>query len=163
MRTWLGEDALIARWVAERIPEMRGQSFGKDAVAIGVIGGPDGADLLGAVVFANHQAKFRAIEWSAAAITANWLNREIINDIMRYPFEQLGCVRITAVIARKNHRARAFHERFGFRREGLLRRGFGGDDAVIYGLLRSDWAKSPFNAKRERQKAPAQMIETVHG
>lgn len=144
----LGQDELVAEWVRRRIPHMQahGQSFGP-CVTIGVINA--NADMLGGVVFHSYRSAFRSIEWSAAAASANWLSPRIVSDIMSYPFGKLDCKRITATIARRNKRAREFHTRFGFRQEGLIRNGFGSQDACIYGLLASEWRRSPFNVKRE--------------
>lgn len=148
MRLLLGHDALVAEWVRRRIPHLAHTDGFGPCTAMGVIGGEDGASLLGAVVFHAYLPTNRSIHWSAAAATPNWLNRQIITDILRYPFGQLDCVRITAVIPRRNKRSREFQERFGFKHEGTLRREFGGDDGCIYGLLRSEWNKSRFNLDR---------------
>ena len=153
MRLLMGKDPLVAEWVRRRIPHMtHSKGFGQ-CVAIGVINEAK-SELVGGVVFHDYRQSVRSIEWSAASDQPNWLNVEIINQIMRYPFDQLNCVRITAIIPRRNKRSRAFQEKFGFRQEGLVRRGFGGDDACIYGLLASDWKKSRFNLRREVKAAP---------
>jgi RimJ/RimL family protein N-acetyltransferase len=57
---------------------------------------------------------------------------------MRYPFIQLGCNRITAITKAKNQPARAFLCRLGFHLEGVHPGVFLDDDAISYGLLRSD-------------------------
>jgi hypothetical protein len=36
----------------------------------------------------------------------------------------------------------------GFKREGSIRRGFGDDNAIIYGLLAEEWAAGRFCAER---------------
>ena len=62
--------------------------------------------------------------------------------IYDYPFDQLGCGRLTAVTPRRARAARRFLDAFGFKREGLVRQGFGDDDAVISGLLKREWEAS---------------------
>jgi len=148
----LGKDEYVSKWIAQRIPHIAEIGL-PPSVTFGVI---DDAEtrMLGAVAFHDHREHVRSIEWSAAAATPNWLNRGIINAIMAYPFGQLGCVRITAIIPKRNRRSRDFQERFGFKNEGLVRRGFGGDDACIYGLLNSEWKRSPFNMNRQE---PAEL------
>jgi len=80
-----------------------------------------------------------------AAITPRWASRAVIGSILSFPFEQLDCNRITAVTLRKSPgpkgaSPRRFLKGLGFREEGLARDGFGrGKDAVIYGLLKTDW------------------------
>lgn len=156
MKLQFGKDELVAEWIASRIPHLRGEGLGP-CVTMHVT---DDActKILGAVAFQNHRPQYRSIEWSAAADTANWLTPKIINQIMRYPFVQLGCVRITAFIAKRNTRSRDFQERFGFKQEGTLRRQFGGDDCLVFGMLKSDWAKSPFNLERELKTEVAQEM-----
>ena len=163
MNLLFNQDELVSEWVRRRIPHMS-NGFGP-CVTVGVIGGPDGADLLGAVVFHGYHAAYRSIEWSAAADTANWLSPRVITEIMRYPFEQMGCNRLQAIIARKNVRAREFHRRFGFKQEGLARRGLGKDDATLYGMLLADWRRSPFNADRTMPTTneAAHISEAQHG
>lgn len=162
MKLLIGHSALVAEWTRRQIPHMAGGDFGP-CEAIGVIGGKDGADLLGSVVFHNYLPQYGSIEWSAAAKTARWLNPQIISEIVAYPFEQLGCKRITAVIPKKNKRACDFHWRFGFKHEGTIRRLFGSQDAFVFGLLQSDWAKSPFNVNRKiPEKTSSPEAPAVH-
>ncbi|WP_230682105.1 GNAT family N-acetyltransferase, partial [Streptococcus pneumoniae] len=55
-----------------------------------------------------------------------------------YPFNQLGCVRMTSLIRRSNARSRRFCEGLGFQVEGVIRLGFRTEDAILLGLLRSE-------------------------
>lgn len=146
MKLMLGNDERIAAWISGRIPYLRGESLGPCTTF--TVANDAGTKILGAVAFHNYRPTFRSIEWSAAADTANWLSVPIINKIMAYPFSQLGCVRITAFIAKKNRRSRDFQERFGFKHEGALRRQAGGDDLIIYGMLNTEWKRSRFNLNR---------------
>jgi RimJ/RimL family protein N-acetyltransferase len=143
MHLVLGQDRDVAAWVAARIPHMGpGADFGPCA-AIGVAdhaGRP-----LGGVVFSGFQPACRSIEVSFAADTARWLTAPLIGRILSYPFVQLGCQRVTAVTPRRAARARDFLDRFGFKREGAVRKGFGTDDAIVYGLLEREWRSSRWN------------------
>lgn len=144
--------ACVGEFVAARIAHMsRAADFG-DFAACGVLG-TDGA-LIGGVVFNGYRPTYGSIEVSFAAERRNWLTRPVITAILRYPFDQLGVQRLTAVTPRKAASARRFLERFGFRREGLVRQGFGSDDAVISGLLRSEWDRSRFNGRVRDQARP---------
>lgn len=155
MRLLLGDDANVAAWVAERIPHMHGPF--PPAAAIGVVD-EDGRPL-GGVVFTSHHPAYRSIEASFASASPRWLTKGIISAILTYPFGQLDCQRVTTVTPRKATSARRFLEVFGFRREGIVRRGFGADDAVISGLLREEWARSRFNVARD-PALPALEIRT---
>jgi RimJ/RimL family protein N-acetyltransferase len=144
MHLVLDKSADVAAWVAARIPQMQGAGDFGACAAIGVEG-EDGRPL-GGVVFHNYQPRFRNIEVSFASDTPRWLTRNLIRRILSYPFEQLNCARLTAITPRKAASARRFLDVFGFKREGLVRRGFGTDDAVISGLLKREWARSRWAA-----------------
>jgi RimJ/RimL family protein N-acetyltransferase len=58
--------------------------------------------------------------------------------IFGYPFNQVGCRRLTATTEAKNQPVRAFLCHLGFREEGVIRQGFPTDDAVVYGMLRDE-------------------------
>jgi RimJ/RimL family protein N-acetyltransferase len=140
MHLVLGRDAVVADWVARRIPHVgEGSAFGPCA-AIGVEA-EDGAPL-GGVVFSGWQPECRSIEVSFASASPRWLTRRLIGAILSYPFVQLDCQRITALTPRRARAARRFIDAFGFKREGLIRRGFGDDDAVVSGMLRREWEGS---------------------
>lgn len=59
-----------------------------------------------------------------------------IRGIARYCFARVR--RISAHTKVKNARASRMLEALGFRREGVLREWFNGEDAALYGLLRSE-------------------------
>lgn len=143
MRLLFGQDALVAEWVGQRIPTVgSGPDFGPCA-AIGAVK-DDG--LLGAgAVYHNWQPKFGGIEISFAKDPEARLTRGVIGALLRYPFGSLQCHRITACAPLKATSTRQFLEKLGFRREGVVRLGFGNDHAVVYGMLaRKEWAHSPF-------------------
>jgi RimJ/RimL family protein N-acetyltransferase len=129
---------LVSAFVAERIPHMQGQPFGKN-VAIGVIRKDR---LVGGVVFHTMRVfdgKPVSIEMSGASDDPTWLWPATLRRLFAYPFIQLGCVRMTAVTGRKNKRARRVIEGIGFRLEGVVRKGIDGkEDAMIYGQLREE-------------------------
>ena len=140
MRLVLDRSPAVAAWVAARIPQMAGAADFGPATAIGVVSGDGRA--LGGVVFHNYQPRFRNVEVSFASESARWLTKNLIRQILAYPFDQLACQRITAITPKKAQAARAFLDRFGFKREGVVRRGFGADDAIISGLLKREWLRS---------------------
>jgi len=153
LRLLFNQDRAVAHWVAEHIPHMAahiqdfgyGEVFGVGA-AIGVVDKRD--ELVGGVVYHNYDPYYRSIELSCAASTSRWLTREMVGGLLRYPFTQLNCQRCTAVTPRRATSARRFLEGLGFKREGSVRRGFGDDNAIIYGLLAEEWAQHPLNRAR---------------
>jgi len=138
VRLVIGRDADVGAWVAQRIPAMHGTLF-QAFTAIGVEA-EDGTPL-GGVVFTEYRPMFRSLEMACASDSPRWLTRSIVKEILRYPFRQLNCVRVTAVVARKDKRTRGFIEKLGFRCEGIVRKGLLVDDAAIYGLLRDEWLR----------------------
>lgn len=142
-----GAGRFIGDWIAERIPQIAdGKAFGAYA-AFGVLSAEN--EMLGGVLFNNYHPDMGNIEVSFAAAGKRWLTPEIITKILSYPYAQLECLRVTSVTPRRAASARRFLERFGFRREGLIRRGFRNDDAIISGLLREEWDESRFNVARK--------------
>lgn len=128
----LGRDAEVQRWVGAHVTPAI-EDFGA-SVAIGV-SSPEGALLAGAVY---NNWRHPNIEITFAVESHKWASRSAIACILRYPFVQLGCLRITAFTAARNDRARAFlvNPLIGFEQEGYHPNGFPEDDAVSYGLLR---------------------------
>jgi len=120
---------LIAQFVAmrQKQPEPWGQytaiGYAKDGFLIaGVIYNQFGA--------ANVCAHIAAIEGK------RWATREFLHAMFDYPFNQLGKRRITALVAKKNHTARAFVKRLGFKQEGCLEHYFERDDMLCFGMTR---------------------------
>lgn len=147
MKLVLTEGPNVAAWVAARIPQMTGsQDFGP-CDAIGVVS-EDGTPL-GGVVFHGYQPRFGNMELSMASDSPRWLTRRLISGILAYPFDQHGVQRVTALTPKRNAACRRFLELFGFKREGVIRRGFGDDDMIVSGLLRSEWERSRFNMRRD--------------
>ncbi len=143
MRLVCGYDEVVKAWVAQRIPGCDG--FGP-ATAIGVVDRND--DLVGGVVFHDYQPTYGNIQVSFAGDRANWLTPSLVRGILSYPFYQLGTARITSLTPKRNRRARQFLQKFGFRHEGTVRAGFGTDDAIISGLMRTEWENHRFYGKK---------------
>ena len=153
MHLVLDQDAGVAAWVAQRIPQMADcdlqNPFGP-SIGVGVVS-EDGVPL-GGVVFHDWQPRFKTVQASFAADSHRWLTRRILVGILSIPFDQWGCQRINALTPKRNKAARKFLDTFGFKREGCARLGFGDDDAIISGLLKRDWLQSRWMAPR--RKAP---------
>lgn len=145
----LDQHEIVARWVGDRTDILDFNPAPIDGVdypgrlytAIGVADS-SGALLAGAVY---NNWRHPNIEITFAVEHPKWASREAIACILRYPFVQLKCLRITAYTAARNDRARAFltNPLIGFTQEGYHPNGFPSDDAVSYGLLRENcrWIK----------------------
>lgn len=73
--------------------------------------------------------------------TPRWASKHAIRGILRYPFVQLECKRVTAITEVTNQPARAFLCRLGFKQEGHHPDWFSSGDGVSYGLLAKDAAR----------------------
>jgi hypothetical protein len=75
----------------------------------------------------------------AALSGKRWLCKAFLGEGFRYPFEQLGCRRVTGLVPGKNKAAQSFDEHLGFTQEGCARKILpDGDDLIIYGMLREE-------------------------
>jgi len=97
-------------------------------------------ELIGGFVFFDHQRRPGGGNiFLAAAGAGNWLTRGNLKIWFEYAFCQLGCHRITAIVAKSNTISRQIVERLGFKREGCIRGSRGpGKDSILYGLLKEE-------------------------
>ena len=110
--------------------------LGPASVAIGVA---HGGEVVAAAIYNNYRPP--NIEITFVTSSPRWASKEAIRAMLRYPFVQLGCARLTAVTPAQNRAARAFLARLGFRQEGVHPDALPGGDAVSYGLLARDAAR----------------------
>lgn len=91
------------------------------------------------VVFNQHRPLLN-IELTIASVgDKRWCNREVLWWIFAYPFLQLKCKRVTALVDSTNQPVQAFLCRVGFHQEGILRQGYPPNgDAVIFGMLKDE-------------------------
>lgn len=62
----------------------------------------------------------------------------VIRNLARYVFHVMKVRRVTARTRESNAKAIRALERMGFKREGIAREWFDGEDAVVFGLLASE-------------------------
>jgi len=133
-----GHDEEIAAWVAERIPHVRGGSFGPCA-AIGVA---SGGRLLAGIVYHDYQPDCSNVQLSMAADSPLWARRENIAGLLAYPFIQLGCWMVWTATPPGNERALRVNEHIGFQRKTIIPHAFGRKrHAVICQMLRTDYRR----------------------
>lgn len=123
-----GEKA-VTIWAGKRL----GISDFGPAQSIGVI---RRGDIVAAAVF--HHFRFPDIEISFCTAHKHWATPQTVRGIMRYPFIQLGCKRLTAITSETNQPTQAFLCRMGFKKEGVHPDVFIDGAAISYGLLRKD-------------------------
>lgn len=124
-----GPAPLLAHWAGERI----GVSDWGPCKCIGVM---RRGEIVAVAVY--NQWRHPNIEGSFVSTTPRWATPDAVRAMLRYPFVQLGCKRITATTEATNQRMRAFLCRLGFREEGVHPDALPTGDAVTLGLLRKD-------------------------
>jgi RimJ/RimL family protein N-acetyltransferase len=126
----IGHDKAVAQWVGQRLGIA---DFGL-CTAIGIV---QDDKLIAGAVFNNYRGA--NIEITFASSTPRWCSRKVMAGVFWYPFQQLGCHRVTAVVEQTDTHVRLFVHHIGFREEGTMRRAFrNGNNAVIYGMLREE-------------------------
>lgn len=94
--------------------------------------------LAGVVVYFSY--RHPSIEVAFFCDDYRWaLNRGMVAEVLAYPFVQLKCNRITALVDKYNKRSRKMVQRLGFVEEGKLRKAAEKGDVFIYGLLPNEY------------------------
>jgi RimJ/RimL family protein N-acetyltransferase len=128
-------DQDVAQFCANLLPvHMRVADIGP-FTTIGIADG-DGAIIAGCVF---HNFRRHDIEVIFCASTPRWATRGIMAALFDYPFNQLGCVRITSIASAANQKALDLNRKTGFKIEGRARKGYDGvNDAIIMGMLKDE-------------------------
>lgn len=128
-RLLFGEDQRVADWVQTRLPDFQG--WNGAYVAIGYV---RKGILAGGVVFSMYSGANICI---ACALDAP-LTRRFMRAIFYYPFLQLKCRRVTALVNAQNLSSRELVEHAGFKEEGCMREATPDDDVIVYGMTRAE-------------------------
>ncbi len=129
----VGAEQVVVPYVLSRIPHA--VDFGP-CTALGVV---RKGLLIGGVVYHNYRPTDGDIMVSLAMEAPGWCLPQTLRTLFSYPFDQLKCQRMTALIIRNNKRSRKLCEGLGFKLEGVARRAIGRKhDGMIYGLLKEE-------------------------
>lgn len=91
-----------------------------------------------------------------------WCLPGVLRELFSYPFVHLDCTRITLAIRDGNERSLKLAKGLGFRKEGVLRRGYNGrTNAILLGMLREEckWIKPRTRATRELSRNGQEIAE----
>ena len=91
-------------------------------------------ELIAAVVYDRYLDQ-RDIHMHVAA-EGNWLTRPFLEHAFTYPFEKLGCARVTGLVS--DPEKLRFYQLLGFQIEGCLRKALPDGDLIIVGMLRDE-------------------------
>lgn len=123
-------DGPLMRWAGEKF----GAFFSPPATVIGLL---DNGKPVCAGIFNDYTGE--NIELSVVA--EGIIPRRFLQFCAEYAFNHVGCVRVTARSRASNTRVASLAKRLGFTQEGRLRRFYGDEDAILYGLLRDEAGK----------------------
>lgn len=140
-RLIIGDDDTVARWVSEQADVLWLSGAGK------AIGWAEGGELLAGVVYQNYNGV--NVFTHIAGKGMCWLSRKFLWTIFDYPFNQLGCRRITATVLASNTTSRRFVEHLGFSLESTMRQAARDGDVLVYVMFREDcrWLHLPSKYK----------------
>lgn len=120
--------AEVAQWMVERVKHLEVPQLYTTIALI------DDGEIRAAVMYESFVHPF--IE---AHIAGERLTSYFLAEALRYPFEQLGCSRITVRVASDNLRSQRFVTKLGFTLEGRLRETLPGPlDVLVFGMLRRE-------------------------
>ena len=124
----------LAAWAQEKMPGR----LGFDApFCVGVIN----ENQLGAViVYDNYRPAVKSISVSIVVEDKKVLTRKLLKTLFAYPFFDLQCRRIQAIIDEKNNPSIKLCRQLGFAQEGILRKAspIEGNDLLIFGMLKEE-------------------------
>ena len=148
-----GQDAIVADFVAQFIPECRERGFGK-CRAIGIA---DETGLLGGLVYKNWQPELGTIEISGAALPGtNWFSRRTIQIMHEYPFRGCNCQMVIMTTMSDNAIVLRILAAIGYTFYTIHRLGGRDKDGVVCTLTAEDWEISPYNRNRAQPTEPEQ-------
>lgn len=129
-----GHSDKVASWVAGHIPHV--SDFGPcEAIAV-----MNGEYIIAGVVYHDYQPTCASIQLSMAAISPRWAKREIIAQLLAYPFNQLLVNRGWTATPIENIMALRVNSHIGFTREAVCNSMFGkGRHGVLMRLLEPDF------------------------
>lgn len=157
MRLVKDDSENVANWVANLLPETRHIGF-NSCKAIGVVSN-DGAPLGGAV-FHDWHPHFSNIGVSCAAVSPRWLTRNIISEILSYPFEGIGVFKVWGAVSIHNARSIKLIQGLGFTKEATIRHHFGRKNhAVVFGMTQPEFAAK---YRKERYDESIQQAQSAH-
>lgn len=126
----------VAAWVCDRISDV---SELRNAVAIGVA---IGDRLIAGWVFNKYFPEFGTIQLTVAADSPMWARKELIKELLSYPFIQLGAFKVGICMASDNTRILKTAKHVGFRQEGILAHQFGkGRHCVVSRMFRPEFER----------------------
>lgn len=147
MQVVLGHEDVLAPWIERRIESAPGRLGPCQTIGFAI-----DDELIAAAAYRHFRELPHGndIEIAFAAISPRWCTRGNLAVIFEYPFRQLNCARLTAIVQQSNKRSRRLiagecssgkgkSAGLGFKREGVIRKGWDGrENAIVYGMTRQE-------------------------
>jgi orotate phosphoribosyltransferase len=146
-----GYDEIVAKFVANKIPQVRERGFGGACKAIGVI---DDERIIAGIVYHNYDPTAGVIQISVAAEPGSrWCTPGTLARLYQYPFHQLGCQMVIQLVAAVDERAQRQMAAMNHSLQ-IIPRLMGRDqDAVLGTLTYEAWTQSKV-CRRYRHDVP---------
>jgi len=107
-------------------------------------------ELVAVVAYDNY--KKVDMELSIFATTPRWISRQTLSMILGYPFLQLSCQRVTALVHKSNKRCRRLLMGIGFEQEGKHRHAGPNLETIFsYGMTRQDFMERYINGQIKQE------------
>jgi RimJ/RimL family protein N-acetyltransferase len=130
------ESSYVIQWVLDKIAHV--DDFGP-AYGIGVV---SGGKLQAGCIYHDCQPAYKTIQLSMAASSPLWAKRDIIKQLLQYPFNHLDCYRVFTITPIENERAIRVNSSIGFIKESIANSGFGKNKhAQVMRLLHPEFIK----------------------
>lgn len=134
----VGHDDIVGPWVTERAG---GTWVAGRGTTIG-LWDCEAEELIAGTLFEDYNTA-HVLMHVAAIPGRKWLCRQFLWACFDYPFNQLGCSRVTGIVPSCNLEARRFDEHLGFKLEATLKDAHPEGDLLVYAMWREDcrWLK----------------------
>jgi len=146
-----GPDKAVSDFVCNLLPHCRERGMGP-AKAIGVLDSE--GRLIGGIMFHDWCPERGTIEVSGAGITPKWFSRSLLAAIGEYVFEQVGCQAMVSRHSAENKRLLRIWPGVGATTIPIPRLFGRNEDGVWVVYTDDDWARSPYNRKRQKHEQP---------
>lgn len=115
-RVLFGADDLVIRWAGRAIP---GFMASPGAKALGVLN-KDGTDLVAGVIYERFNGVHMEVAITARAGT-RWASRHTLLHLFGYPFNQMNCLCISALVPMSNLQSLNLATKLGFEPEAYVK------------------------------------------
>lgn len=120
-------DHSMGEWVAQRAEQRYGEPFEKHA-GLAVM---NGDVVMAGVVYDEYDPNNKTIQMSIAVDDPKCWTRNVVRQLLAYPFEELGVYRVWFQTPHTNERLIEIAKKFGFTMEAVLRNHFGKEHAAV--------------------------------